>query len=175
VSKTILVTGGSRGIGGAVALEAASLGWAVAVGSRRTAQRPNPSSRRSRSEAAVPFPSSVTSRSRPTLCGFDEAEQALGALDGVVINAGIVAPSLPLAEMDEPRLRRMVEVNVLGTFVCACESVRRLGVAVVAVGARSCSSRPLRHASGTRRVRGLWGLEGSRRRSRHRAREGDRR
>jgi NAD(P)-dependent dehydrogenase (short-subunit alcohol dehydrogenase family) len=105
VSKTILVTGGSRGIGGAVALEAASLGWAVAVGSRRTAQRPNPSSRRSRSEAAVPFPSSVTSRSRPTLCGFDEAEQALGALDGVVINAGIVAPSLPLAVMDEPRLR----------------------------------------------------------------------
>jgi NAD(P)-dependent dehydrogenase (short-subunit alcohol dehydrogenase family) len=48
----------------------------------------------------------VTSPSRPTSCGFfDEAEQALGAPDGVVINAGIVAPSLPLAVMDEPRLR----------------------------------------------------------------------
>ena len=43
---------------------------------------------------------------------FSAAERELGALDGVVINPGIVAPSMPLAEMDASRIRRVFEVNV---------------------------------------------------------------
>ncbi len=50
---------------------------------------------------------------------FGEAESRLGRLDGVVINAGIVAPSLPLADMDSARLKRMFEVNVYGAYLCA--------------------------------------------------------
>jgi len=57
---------------------------------------------------------------------FDAAEAALGRLDGVVANAGIVAPPLPLAEMGVDRLRRMFEVNVLGSYLTARESARRL-------------------------------------------------
>ncbi len=57
---------------------------------------------------------------------FDAAQSRLGRLDGVVINAGIVAPSMPLADMDSARLKRVFEVNVYGAYLCARESARRL-------------------------------------------------
>jgi NAD(P)-dependent dehydrogenase (short-subunit alcohol dehydrogenase family) len=57
---------------------------------------------------------------------FNEAESKLGRLDGVVINAGIVAPSLQLADMDGARLKRMFDVNVFGAYLCAREAARRL-------------------------------------------------
>lgn len=59
---------------------------------------------------------------------FDAVESQLGALDGVVINAGIVAPSLALADMTAERLRRTFEVNVFGAYLCARESARRLSL-----------------------------------------------
>ena len=57
---------------------------------------------------------------------FDAAESQLGPLDGVVINAGILGPLLPLAEMTVDRLRRVFDVNILGAYLCARESARRL-------------------------------------------------
>ncbi|HEY9255164.1 MAG TPA: SDR family oxidoreductase, partial [Stenotrophomonas sp.] len=57
---------------------------------------------------------------------FREAGSALGPLTGVVINAGIVAPSLRLAEMDASRIRRMFEVNVIGAYLTAREAARTL-------------------------------------------------
>ncbi len=46
--------------------------------------------------------------------------------DVAVINAGIVAPSLRLADMDSTRLKRVFDVNVYGAYLCARESARRL-------------------------------------------------
>jgi NAD(P)-dependent dehydrogenase (short-subunit alcohol dehydrogenase family) len=57
---------------------------------------------------------------------FEAAERDLGPLDGVVVNAGIVAPGMKLAEMSAERMRRIFEVNVLGAYLCAREAARRL-------------------------------------------------
>jgi NAD(P)-dependent dehydrogenase (short-subunit alcohol dehydrogenase family) len=127
VTRTILVTGGSRGIGRATALHAGSLGWSVGVGYResRTAADLVVAAIEATGGRAVAVQGDVV-READVLGLFDATEETLGGLDGVVVNAGIVAPQLPLAEMGEERLRRVFDVNVLGAFLCAREAARRL-------------------------------------------------
>ncbi len=60
------------------------------------------------------------------LAMFDALEDAFGGIDAIVNNAGIVAPSMPLADMDGARLKRMFDVNVLGAYLCAREAARRM-------------------------------------------------
>jgi NAD(P)-dependent dehydrogenase (short-subunit alcohol dehydrogenase family) len=57
---------------------------------------------------------------------FEEATEHLGPLTGVVANAGIVAPASTLADMTSERLRRMVDVNIMGTLLTARAAARAL-------------------------------------------------
>ena len=57
---------------------------------------------------------------------FDGAVRALGPLDGVVVNAGVTAPTSRLVDMSVERMRRVFDVNVLGAYVCARAAARRL-------------------------------------------------
>ena len=68
---------------------------------------------------------------------FDAREQAFGRIDALVNNAGVVAPSMQLADMDAARLKRMFDVNVLGAYLCAREAARRMSKTAAAKGARS--------------------------------------
>jgi NAD(P)-dependent dehydrogenase (short-subunit alcohol dehydrogenase family) len=125
--KTILITGGSRGIGRATALLCALKGWSVALNYVRDSDAANATADEVRAVGgrAAALRGDVAVES-DVIAMFAEAESKLGRLDGVVINAGIVAPPLPLADMDAARLKRMFEVNVYGAYLCARESARRL-------------------------------------------------
>lgn len=126
--KTILITGASRGIGRATAVLAGGKGWSVGINyaaDERAAENTAEAVRGAGGRAAV-LKGDVASEA-DVVSAFDAAEARLGPLDGVVVNAGIVAPFLPLAEMGADRLRRMFEVNVLGAYLCAREGARRLG------------------------------------------------
>jgi NAD(P)-dependent dehydrogenase (short-subunit alcohol dehydrogenase family) len=125
--SVILVTGGSRGIGGAVARLAGARGWSVAVNyaGREDAAAETVAAVETAGGRALAIRGDV-SLEPDVIAMFDAAESELGRLDGLVNNAGIVAKLSPLAEMSADRIRRMFEVNVLGSYLCAREAVRRM-------------------------------------------------
>jgi NAD(P)-dependent dehydrogenase (short-subunit alcohol dehydrogenase family) len=125
--KNVLITGASRGIGRATAQLCGANGWAVAINYVRDEGAANETARNVRAAGgrAVTVRGDVASES-DVVAMFEAAEQQLGKLDGVVINAGIVQPSLPVAEMTAQRIRQTFEVNVIGAYLCAREAARRL-------------------------------------------------
>ncbi|URQ76212.1 MAG: SDR family oxidoreductase [Candidatus Ochrobactrum gambitense] len=125
--KNVLITGGSRGIGKATALRCAADGWSIALnyaGNAAAAAETTDSLKRAGAEA-IALQGDI-SREEDVLSIYNRAEQAFGALQGVVLNAGIVAQTMPLADMSAERLRTMFDVNVYGTYLCAREAARRL-------------------------------------------------
>ena len=57
---------------------------------------------------------------------FVSAENALGPITDVVVNAGVAAPGSKLADMSLERMRKVFEVNTLGTYLTAREAARRM-------------------------------------------------
>ncbi|WP_207477188.1 SDR family oxidoreductase [Arenibaculum pallidiluteum] len=125
--KTILITGASRGIGKAAAILAGQRGWSVGVNyvGNAEAATDTVSAVEAAGGRAAAFKGDVAIEEE-VISVFDAATERLGPLDGVVVNAGIVAPPMRLMDMDGARLRRMFEVNVLGAYLCAREAARRL-------------------------------------------------
>lgn len=125
--KNVLITGGSRGIGKATALRCAADGWSIALnyaGNAAAAAETTDSLKRAGAKA-IALRGDISSE-EDVLSIYNDAEQAFGELHGVVLNAGIVAQTMPLADMSAERLRTMFDVNVYGTYLCAREAARRL-------------------------------------------------
>ncbi len=123
----LLVTGGGRGIGAASALLAAQQGWAVAVNFTQHSLAADEVVRRIRAQGgtAMAVQANVADE-RQVLDMFRHIDAKLGPLTGLVNNAGVVDVSARVDEMDLARWRRMFDINVLGTMLCAREAVRRM-------------------------------------------------
>ncbi|WP_147695170.1 SDR family oxidoreductase [Vogesella mureinivorans] len=127
MQKVLLITGASRGIGAATASLAARRGWAVAVNYHRQADAAQAVVDTIRAEGgrAVALAGDVADEAA-VLRLFADTEAALGPLSALVNNAGVLAPQMPLVEMDVARWQRMLATNVLGPLLCCREAVRRL-------------------------------------------------
>lgn len=125
--RTLLVTGGGRGIGAAVARHAARHGWDVAVNYARDAEAAQrvAADVRAAGRRALALQADVADEA--AVCAmFARIDAEFGPLGGLVANAGIVALRARLDEQDMARWQRMLGVNVLGTWLCAREAVRRM-------------------------------------------------
>ncbi|WP_307849632.1 SDR family oxidoreductase [Qaidamihabitans albus] len=140
MSGLVVITGGSRGIGAATARLAATRGWDVCVSYRQEAEAAAEvvADCRTAGAAALAVHADVAVE-EDVLALFDQAQDRLGPLRGLVNNAGIVARQSRVADLDAARIGRLLAVNVVGAFLCAREAVRRMteGGAIVNVSSRA--------------------------------------
>lgn len=128
MSKSIVITGGSRGIGAATARLAGGRGWSVAINyvSNEAAAREVVAAVEAAGGKAIACRGDVASEA-DVVALFDAAQAAFGGIDAVANNAGIiVSPPQALADMPLQRLRRSIDVNVIGALLVAREGVRRM-------------------------------------------------
>ena len=126
-ARILLITGASRGIGAACALRAAEAGWDVGVHFHRDADAAERIAEqvRERGRRACTLRADVADEAA-IVAMFRRLDAELGPLAGLVNNAGIVDVAQRVDEMSVDRIRRIFDVNVVGTFVCAREAVRRM-------------------------------------------------
>jgi NAD(P)-dependent dehydrogenase (short-subunit alcohol dehydrogenase family) len=126
----MIVTGGSRGIGAATAVLAAARGYAVCVGYREdeAAAQSVTDRVRAQGEAALAVRADVSSEEDVRRL-FRTVDDAWGGVTCVVNNAGVLFPQCRVDEVDAARLRRLLDVNVVGAFLVAKEAVLRMSTA----------------------------------------------
>jgi len=123
----LLVTGGSRGIGRAVAVLAVQRGWRVAVSYVRDTEAAADTVAEIESAGGEAFAVRADVASEADILAiFAAVDERWGRLDGLVNNAGVVDVSARVDEMSLERLERMFRINVTGAFLCAREAVKRM-------------------------------------------------
>ena len=127
--RTLVVTGGSRGIGAACARLAAQADWSVCLGYRSDGASADAvvADIEAAGGQALAILSDVTSE-HGVVDLFDRAQAAFGPVTGLVNNAGVLAPASPLAQIDLARWDATIATNLTGTFLCAREAVRRMAI-----------------------------------------------
>jgi len=127
MSKIVVITGGSRGIGAATARLAGAAGYTVCL-TYRSNQAAAESVVRAITEAggtALAVAVDV-SREADVLRLFEQVDAQLGRVTALVNNAGVIAKQTRVELMEAARIEHVFAVNVLGSFLCAREAVRRM-------------------------------------------------
>ncbi|MGX4640543.1 SDR family oxidoreductase [Massilia sp. SYSU DXS3249] len=143
--KTVLITGGGRGIGAACARLAAERGYQVCVNYRSDGAAALRVVRAIEDAGGTAFAIQAdVAQEAEVERMFAQVDERFGRFDALVNNAAVLAPQLRVDQMDAARIGRILATNVLGSFLCAREAVRRMstrhggqGGAIVNVSSRA--------------------------------------
>src|ERR1700754_4226696 len=126
MDSVAVVTGGSRGIGRATALAAAKRGYKVVVGyaSNEPASREVVSLIEASNGKAIAVKCDVGIEA--DIVNLFKTADEFGALGALVNNAGVVDKTARVDEMSAERLARMMNINIVGSILCAREAVKRM-------------------------------------------------
>jgi NAD(P)-dependent dehydrogenase (short-subunit alcohol dehydrogenase family) len=127
MSRVLLVTGGSRGIGAAVCRLAAREGWDVAVNFAGRAQAAEEVAEHVRGQGrrAVTIQADIADPAAVQAM-FDTCERELGPVDGLVSNAGVINRAAPLADIPVEEIERIIRIDLFAHVICNREAVRRM-------------------------------------------------
>jgi NAD(P)-dependent dehydrogenase (short-subunit alcohol dehydrogenase family) len=126
MNGVLLVTGGGRGIGAAVAVLAAQRGFDVAVNYREDERAASAIVEAVRSNGVRALAIKADVAVEADVVRMFEAVDTFGQLKALVNNAGVTGGFARVADLKAAALERMLAVNVTGAILCAREAVRRL-------------------------------------------------
>ena len=126
-NKVVLITGGSRGIGAATAILAAKKGWNVCISynSREAEANSVVKQIEQYGKTALAIQANVGVE-QDIVSLFKDIDTKFGRLDALVNNAGIITPQTQFADMDASRILNVFNINVVGSFLCAREAIKRM-------------------------------------------------
>lgn len=141
--RVTLVTGGGRGIGAAIAQRLGADGHDIAVAYRadRRAAEAVVGGLRAAGRTACAIPADVSNPDDVDRL-FDTIQAELGALTGLVNNAGLTAHLGRLVDTPVDAIRRVVDVNLLGTVLCAraaAQAMSATGGAIVNISSAAAA------------------------------------
>lgn len=127
MEKVMLITGSSRGIGQATAYLAAEQGYAICINylHNQQAAQETVNSIAQMGGRAIAIAADVALE-KDVIKLFGAVDEQLGKITALVNNAGILEHQMRLENMDAARLKRVFETNVIGSFLCAREAVKRM-------------------------------------------------
>ena len=127
MKKVLIVTGGGRGIGAAIARLAAADGYAVCLSylSNQAAADELVASIAAKGGVALAVQADVAVE-QDVVRLFGQVDASLGRVTALVNNAGILERQGRVEDMDAARIGRIFATNVIGSFICAREAIRRM-------------------------------------------------
>ena len=148
-NKTVLVTGGGRGIGRAIALSFARDGAHVAVNAAHESTAEETAGLiRDNGGTAIAIEADVTDEEQVRRM-VDRVAKELGPIDILVNNAGTSHPIIPTLEQDTADFDRVIATNLRSAYVC-CKAVghhmvpRRSGKIVNVASISGLTGQPMR-------------------------------
>lgn len=127
MSRVMLITGASRGIGAATARLAARQGYALCLNFHQREDAANQVLKQVRAAgvSAITVKADVADESQ-VLQMFEVIDREFGRLDVLVNNVGMLEQQMRLEQMDAARWMRVLGANVIGSFLCAREAIKRM-------------------------------------------------
>ncbi|KXX69326.1 SDR family oxidoreductase [Flammeovirga sp. SJP92] len=127
MNKIILVTGGNKGIGKAISIQLAEQGYFICINYNTDKESADSiideiilkKGKATAIQADISIEKSVVKL-------FDEIDKINGTLVGLINNAGILGEQSTLAEMSSQRILKTFSTNVIGTFLCSKEAIKRM-------------------------------------------------
>jgi NAD(P)-dependent dehydrogenase (short-subunit alcohol dehydrogenase family) len=123
----MLITGASRGIGAATARLAARQGYALCLNYHQREDAANQVLEQVRDAgvSAITVKADVADEDQVSAM-FEVIDREFGRLDVLVNNAGMLEQQMRLEQMDAARWARVLGANVMGSFLCAREAIKRM-------------------------------------------------
>jgi NAD(P)-dependent dehydrogenase (short-subunit alcohol dehydrogenase family) len=125
----LVVVGGSRGIGAAIATAAAQAGFAVLLSYANDGARGEAMAEAIRNGGGIARAIRADTAKLADIEALLAAADELGPLRAMVYNAGITGGSSTLVDADPGLVARVIEVNLTGAILCSRATVARMSTA----------------------------------------------
>lgn len=143
MEKTVLITGGSRGIGAATAKYLAARGYGICINYHANEQAAQTLVAQIKSEFQVPciaLRADVSDEAQVVRL-FADMDEQLAPVSHLVNNVGVLFKQMTVADMDAERINKTLATNVTSYFLCSREAIKRMQSGCAIVNVSSVASR----------------------------------